>query len=212
KAHPGDAEAALADYKRQARAWVEACREMGVKNQGEPVAFEAYANGFINRGRDQAPVKLPAAGAALPPGQFDIQEDRFYLYNVPQSAQLVDDTQASNGRASKMPGNRTDWATQFSIVKNAPFAGKGPWTTYIVIRSEQKKAEGVPFLYGLHDGPGGRIISLQRADTKRAADEKYHTYAISVDELRPGMYFWIAPANNGNVSSVYVDRIFIRKD
>jgi hypothetical protein len=148
----------------------------------------------------------------LPDGQFDIQEDRFQLYNPPQSAELVDDAKASNGRAARMPGGRGDWATQFPLPADAPFMNKGTFTTYLVIRADVDKAEGAPFLYGLQDGAAGRVIAMTHGDMKKAADGDYHTYAISVNEFRPGMYFWVAPPASGNVRWVYADRIFIRKD
>jgi hypothetical protein len=45
-----------------------------------------------------------------------------------------------------------------------------------------------------------------------AGDGEYRTYAIWVDELKPNRYFWISPAANPNVKSIYIDRMFLIKD
>ena len=43
-------------------------------------------------------------------------------------------------------------------------------------------------------------------------DEKYHAYAMKIDTLKPGMYFWVAPPGSDSVEGVYVDRIYLMRE
>jgi hypothetical protein len=110
-----------------------------------------------------------------------------------------------------MGGDHTDWAVQFHVPKDAPFAGKGPWACYLVVRADAKKKGGAAFNYGLYSNAKG-AIAMDGADLAFAGDGVYHPYGIIVDELRPGSYFWVSPAGNGaGVNAIYVDRLFIQK-
>jgi hypothetical protein len=109
-----------------------------------------------------------------------------------------------------MPGNHIEWATLFHISKNDPFCTKGPWKCYLVLRADAKAKSGTAFRYGLYD-QGRGIIATDSAGADFAADGKYHTYCILVDEFRPNMYFYVIPPGDNNVTAVYLDRIFITK-
>src|SRR5204863_2175009 len=100
------------------------------------------------------------------------------------------------------------WAVQLHVAKNSPFAGKGPWRCYLVVRCDAKTRAGAAFQYGLFD-PARGMLAQVIPNAESAGDNEYHVYPIAVSELRPGSYFWVAPAGNGNVNSVCVDRIVI---
>jgi hypothetical protein len=155
------------------------------------------------------PVELPKFGATLPPNQYDIQEDRFYLHREPQLAQRVDDPLASNGKAARMAGNHTEWAIQYHLPSDDKMVGKGPFKCYIVVRCDVSTAKGTAFWYGLHDTKRGVFVSRAPVSADLVADGKYHAYAMHIDELRGGMYFWVSPAANANIRNIYVDRIFV---
>jgi hypothetical protein len=148
----------------------------------------------------------------LPAHQVDLQEDRFDLYRRGACAEIVTDDQASNGKAARMPGERTDWAVQFHVPPDEKLTGRGPWVAYLVVRCESKPGNGPAFLYGLYDPQQGRAVALVRGDRARAGDGKYHAYGVPIESLRAGMYFWAAPIGDPNAAkAVYVDRIFIQK-
>jgi hypothetical protein len=198
-------------YRAKITDWANRCREMGVRHISEAQNFKSYWPTLLARADQAIPVKLPAPGAPLKPRQFDIQEDRFTLYEPPTLSELVDDPKASNHRAARMPGGRTDWAVQFHIPKDAPFAGKGPWRCYVVVRVQNKGSTGGAFQMGLFNTANHTHVFLDRPGMSIAGDGEYHTYSIPVRSLEPTMYFWVAPAGNGAVGNVYVDRIFIEK-
>jgi len=206
--HPGNPAAVRDDYRAAAGEWIASAKSLGVKSLSEGQGFASYTPTLLARGDQFIPVKLPPAGAKLAPGEYDIQDDRFTLFRPPQFAQLVDDPKASDHRAAKMSGSHGEWAVQFHIPANAPFAGKGPWNCYLVVRADVKQKSGNAFQYGLyHNGEAAR----DRPSATLAADGEYHTYCIPVDSLAAGSYFWVAPPGSGAVEAVYVDRIFIQK-
>jgi hypothetical protein len=204
----------LGEYRAAAKKWVADSKGAGVRNYSEAQGFESYAPAIQMRGELAAPPKLPPAGTTLPSTEWDIQQDRFTLYQRGDRSDLTDDAKASDGHAARMQGAQTDWAIQYMVRDGDPFTGPGPWIAYLVVRCDVKaKGKGAAFLYGLHDAShGSRAISLARASLSRAGDGEYHTYPIAVENLKPGMYFYVAPLNiPQSVSAIYVDRIFIRK-
>ena len=207
----GDSKAAVGEYRRRVREWAAAAEAAGVHNQSEMQGFASYVPGLEMRGEEFDPPTLPAAGAALPDGEFDIQQDQFSLHQPPTKSELVNDLIASDGRAAKMPGNQSDWAIQFHIAKDAKFAGDGPWMCYIVARCENVEGDaGVAFQYGIYGSRG--FAALSSAEMRITSDGKYHAYAIPVARLDPGTYFFVAPVSLPNAESrILVDRIFIRR-
>jgi hypothetical protein len=52
-----------------------------------------------------------------------------------------------------------------------------------------------------------------QAHLEQAGDGEYHTYDLGVQDLKGGMYFWVAPMNNPEqVEAVYTDRIFLIRE
>ena len=199
------------EYEKLVSAFASSAKEMGVRNFAEGQDFASYVPGLMGRANQFAPVELPKYGAKLAANQFEIQEDRFYLFREGQRADRVIDRKASNGRAARMSGDHTDWAIQFHLPKDSPLVGKGTWKCYIVIRCETTDRSGTAFWYGLHDPDRNVFVARTPVSADVVSDGEYRTYAIWVDELKPNMYFWISPAANPNVKSIYVDRMFISK-
>jgi hypothetical protein len=183
-----------------------------VQNYGEGQTLDSYVPVLLARGLKFLPPKLPPAGAQLPAGAFDVQEDQFSLFRKGDLTTLVDDPKASNGRAARAGGGTTDWSIQFRIPGDAPFAGQGPWDCYLFVRVDAKAKSGGAFAFGLHE-PGGReYVARDAADLEFASDGQFHPYAITVNELTPAMYFWISPPGDARrVEAIYVDRIILRK-
>jgi hypothetical protein len=211
KRRGGDKQAAIADYRTRVRAWAAEAKAAGVRLQSEMQGFESYAPALEMRGEQFAPPTFPPTGSALAEGEFDIQQEKFTLYQRPVKADVVDDSSASDGKAARTPGNHTDWAIQFPISADAKFAGQGPWTCYIVARCENASGKkGDAFMYGLY-GPSGMLF-LDYAKMAVAGDGNYHAYGMPVERLVPGSYFFVAPLNRPQaVPSISVDRVFIRK-
>jgi hypothetical protein len=211
KAHHDDPAAARAEYRARVNDWAKRARELGVRSLSEGGSFDSYVPVLAGKAELHFPVRLPPAGAALQPNQFDIQENQFQLFGAGRLSELVDDPKASNRRAARMPGGIVDWAVQFHIPRDAKFIGPGPWYCSCVVRVETTAKSGMAFQMGLHDSAGSRYVSIDRPGLKIGADNEYHSYPMIVDSLSPTMYFWFAPPGNGAIKHVYVDRIFIEK-
>lgn len=206
-----DIEKAVLAYEARVQAWADACRAAGIKHFSEAQPFDAYVPSLLSKGRRLMPAKLPAAGAAMPDGWFDIQEDRFTLHQPPEKSALIDDPTASNGRAAQMPGGQTDWAVQFHVPANAPVAAAGPWDCHVVVRVEPVASEGAAFRFGIYDTARGPIAD-EWIGLELAGDGRYRPYVIAVNELTPTMYFWVCPPGDAaRVKSVVVDRIVIQR-
>jgi hypothetical protein len=206
-------EVARGEYVALVNAWAKSAKELGVANFSEQQGLDAYVPVLAGRALRFIPPTIPPAGAKLAPGQFEIQEDQFYLYRVPQLATLVDDAHASNGRAARMPAGHGEWAVQFHVPDNDKVAGKGPWTCYLLIRVETDAKRGGAFAFGLHDPTTGRFLARDQVGLEQVPDDGgYRAYGLTIDELKPGMYFWVSPpASDAKVKAVYVDRMFIEK-
>jgi hypothetical protein len=210
------ADDARAEYAAKVNEWASAARKLGVRNFSEMHGFDAYVTTLSARASQFIPPQFPPSGAKLADGQFELQEDQFYLHNPGKDVVLVDDEKATNKRAARMPAASSQWAVQLHASEKSPFIGKGPWECFVFVRVEMngKSADKSrrAFLYGLHDTKRNAIIARTPVDLDRAADGEYHAYGITVDELRPGEYFWVSPpASDAKVKAVYVDRVFIRK-
>jgi hypothetical protein len=200
-----------ADYDSKAEAFIRSAKSNGVVSFSEGQSFDSYAPSLLARCQTLMPPDIPAAGAKLLPGSYDIQETQFTLFGKGDWSTLVDDPKASDGKAAQMPGHHTQWAVQFHIPKDAPFTGKGPWKCYVLVRCDAKQKVGAAFLFGLFN-PSTGAVAHSPVGFEIAGDDQYHPYPIFVNELHAGEYFWISPPGNGQtVQHVYVDRIYITK-
>ena len=139
-----------------------------------------------------------------------VNDGEFALSNPGTWVTLVEDAKASDRRAARMPANHNQWATQYPVPDDVGSLGK--WHCYASLRCETAAHVGTACAVGLYNGPekkGETTIGVQIPDV---ADGEYHTIDLGVHELKPGMYFWIAPTGKPNdVTAVYTDRIFLIK-
>ncbi|MBI3923202.1 MAG: DUF4838 domain-containing protein [Armatimonadetes bacterium] len=192
---------------------VEACeeflrvaKEFNVGNYNEGQSFESYEPTLRSRFRPAGPPPEQCQG--LPEDDWvDLQDNQFTLYGA--LSQIVDDLQASDGKAARMPGNHIEWATQYPIDSDL----EGKWHCYVVVRCEAKAQHGNAFTCGIWDA-NQRLGVMQRTEAiETAGDGKYHTVDLGVRDLKSGMYFWLAPPGDAaSVTAVYTDRIFLIRE
>ena len=203
-------DAAREAYSEAASAYVSAAKELGVRNIAEGQGFESYASALLMRG--VKPAALPKPGEPPAAGANDVQEVAFTLYRLGQFVNLADDPAASNGKAARMTGGHTHWAVQVHADHHPDVLGKGPWHAYVVARVDAKRGSGVAFRYGAFDTPRHANVAADHARLETAGDGAYHAYGMLINELRPGMYFWVSPPGDaGAVEAVYVDRVYLTR-
>lgn len=203
---PADAHAAAEDF-------IATCNSFGVGQYREGAPFSGYEEAlrtkFLPPGK-AAPLPPEAAGRN-PDDVVDIQQGEFRLANAGTWVTIVDDDKASDGRTARMPADHNQWATQYPVPGD--LAAFGKWHCYAVVRCEAKAKEGNAFQLGLYDGDGGKGVRDLTVKLEQAGDGAYHTYDLGVQELRGGMYFWVAPMQNPDqVTAVYTDRIFMVRE
>jgi hypothetical protein len=149
------------------------------------------------------PSSPPQAKGLKPREWVDCQEVGFML----SDAELVADTQASNGAAARMRGDTDTWGIQVKLQMLLPETGK--WDLYAAVRIDKGEGpDSAPaVLVGVSPGPYKTLTVGQ------LADERYH-----VVKLPGGPYtynatqdVWLAPPNSKAIKYMYVDRIFAVK-
>jgi len=202
---PADPVAACREFIRLARSW-------DARNYSEAQSFESYVPAL--KARFAPPPPSPEEFKKIPKEDLvDIQESRFTLYNPPAWVEIVDDPKASNGKAAKMPGSHTQWATQFFISPELAESCQGEWNCYLIVRIEPGAESGLAFRYGIYDNGSRREVVTMGASIESARDGAYHTYSLGSHKLRGSYYVWVAPPGSGDaVKEIYVDRILLVRE
>ena len=203
------------EYDEKVERFVAAARKHGIRNYSEGASFDSYEPSLRTRSAAKIPPKLPKQGESLPAGHYDIPAARLGLHRIGELTALVDDPRASTGKAARMTGNHTEWAVQYHVKKDDPFIGDGLWRCYFVVRTELRgdAPSGGAFNFGIHDPSNHTYVARDGVSVHGGKDGEYHVYGLAVRNLRPGMYFWLAPVANGqNVEALYIDRIYLIRD
>ncbi|MCC6445630.1 MAG: DUF4838 domain-containing protein [Armatimonadetes bacterium] len=201
-----------ADPVKAANEYIRLAKRHNAGQYREGAPFESYEASLKSLFRPPAPP--PPGLTGKPAGaSADIQDNYFTLFNSPDWVSIVDDPNASDGKAARMPGGHTQWAVQYSVTRNALYRKPAPWRVYMSVRCEGKAKTGPAFILGIYDGEGGQVAFQQTVDLEAAGDGLYHIYDLGVHTLKPGMYFWASPPGSAEtVEAVYVDRFYIVKE
>ena len=125
-------------------------------------------------------------------------------------ASIVDDPKASDGKTARMPGDHYEWAVSQPISDDLE-AG-GPWRCYVVARVEATAKDGPAMTMGIYDERDKRNVAHRAVSVAESAGG-YHVFDLGTHALRGDMYFWVAPPKRpGEVTAVYVDRIFMVRE
>lgn len=160
------------------------------------------------RRRFRAPGPPPAQCQGLPEDAWvDIQDHEFQLHRLGEWTKLVDDPQASDGHAARMPGDHHEWALNYSVSADL---GNNPWRCYVVVRCEAQATKGPAMTMGIYDTQARRSVVHRQVPVADLAGKGYQTIDLGVHKLQSGMYIWVAPPKRpGEVAAVYVDRMFL---
>jgi hypothetical protein len=125
-------------------------------------------------------------------------------------ADLVEDSQSSDGVSAVMKGSLGDWGFQLDVL-NFP---KGKWDIYVDVKIEYEKSKGlldsgsIAFYYGIHPTiiKGGKLFA-------QCEDGKYMSVKVGTIDTQKSdaKTIWLSPASNKLVKNMYVDRIFIKR-
>lgn len=146
-------------------------------------------------------------------GAVDVSDARANLARPGEWAEVRPDLAASDLRAVWMPGTHNEWACQFRVADLPEPARQGRWEIHAVVRVEPAEgadADAVAFTAGVYD-PEPRATSATVSVRVGQAGLEYRTHRIGTVELNARCYIYVAPANNGAVEAVWVDRVLLVK-
>ena len=189
------------------REWIDASKRFGNRFYGEQRPFDQYAENLARRFRP--PAATPDLCKNLPKEDWiDIQDNHFRLHGLGTWASYVDDENASDKAAARMPGGHSQWAVQYPLPDD--FSDEGPWRVHVFVRCDAQPEKGRAMQIGLYDNSTRKIIAGRDVAIEESAAKQYRPFDLGVHELRRSMYFWVAPRSNPDeVQAVYVDRILL---
>jgi hypothetical protein len=141
----------------------------------------------------------------------DVQDNLSGQYKPVELAEVRPDPAASDRRAVWMAGNRQNWTFRITGKELPPKAQVGKWKVYAVVRVEKQPGvapDGVAFTAGVYDNQvrtNTAEIEPRLADTA----ETYRSYLLGMVATSSERDFWLTPAGNDAVKSIYVDRFFL---
>jgi len=194
------------DLESFTKGFIRAAHEFDVGAYRESAAFSQYEPSLLAAGR---PASAPPECKDLDENDWvDFQESDFSLAGQGTWVQVVDDPKASNKTAARMPANHGQWATQVRVRDD--MTGPDRWRCYVVARSDAKAKTGYACQMGLYDEKNRKEVARLVVKIEQAADGAYHAFDLGTHDVKPGMYFWVAPMNNPTeVNAIFVDRVFL---
>lgn len=200
---PDDPVAACDEFIRLAH-------EFKVGNYRERHPFSEYEAGLRSRFRPVGPP--PEACRGLPEDDWlDLQDNQFRLARPGHWADTVDDPQASDGKAARMPGDHYEWAVSCPLSDDLSYGN--PWRCFVVARVEATADDGPAMTMGIYDGQNRKGVSHQSVPVEEVSGGEYKIFDLGAHDLHGGMYVWVAPPKRpGEVQAVFVDRIYLIRE
>lgn len=142
-----------------------------------------------------------------PDSWYDFQEFEFNVHRNNNWADAVDDKNASNGRAVRMPGDHFEWACSLSLDASLK---PGKYRVVAFVRCEGETKDGTGMSMGIYDYSEKKGIITKSIPVAEIEGTTYNPVEIGTFELRPGMNIWFAPPKRpGEIEAVYIDRIVL---
>ena len=109
-----------------------------------------------------------------------------------------------------MPGTHPEWALQYHIDQATANKFTEP-ELFVSIKCEAKSKNAPGFSLGLYDPGVGQMVVDRNVMLPEVSGSGYHAYSLGRHKLKSGMYLWVCPPNSGDISGVFVDRMFMVK-
>ncbi len=172
--------------------------------------FQEYEDALRSRFRPSGPPPSECQGLA-DDDWIDFQDNQFNLSRRNEWASTADDSNASDGKAARMPGDHFEWAVQYRLSDDLKRGN--PWRCYAVARCEAKAGSGAAMTMGLYDSVAKKSVTHRAITVEQSAGDTYRVFDLGSYDLHGGMYFWVAPPKRPDeVNAVYVDRIFLIRE
>ncbi|MEZ6076902.1 MAG: hypothetical protein R3C56_14920 [Pirellulaceae bacterium] len=127
------------DPKAACEEFVQLCRDNGVGNWRENRPFDERADALLRK--YGPPAKIPSQVEGVPVTDWiDFQDGEFRISKAGEWTEFVEDANASDGRAVRMPGDHVEWATALSV--SSDIVSLNPWRVYVAARCDATAQEG----------------------------------------------------------------------
>lgn len=124
---------------------------------------------------------------------------------------FVQDPLAADGQAVRMPGDHYEWAVQCHFSDD--LRAGNPWRCFVVARCEATVDSGPAMTMGIYDSQAKKGVAHRAVTVAESTGQKYHVFDLGAHELHGGMYLWAAPPKRpGEVTAVYIDRVFLVRE
>ena len=142
---------------------------------------------------------------------IDIQDNKFRFHEYGKCSTIVDDQNASDGKAARMPGDHYEWAISYLLLDDSKKSG--PWRCYVAARCDATAADGPGMTMGIYDLKLKKNATKRTISVRELSGAKYRVFDLGVHKLNAGMNFWCAPPKRpGKVQAVYIDRIYLIRE
>lgn len=206
---PQDPQQLLADWKTNAARW-------GVTAYGEHRSLDVLLKQLESVSAAPTTLSpLPDFAAALPAKDvIDIQPWQFDLSQ--KYGSIINDAATLGGKAARVDGATNAWAIKawLNQLVNQQQLGDSSWKVVALGRVEMKPGlpqTGVGIQGGIYDLANRKSRGSIAVPLSQLADGKYHQIELGHTKLDGGMYIWVAPIDNPNVTAIYVDRIILMR-
>ncbi|MBQ1456010.1 MAG: DUF4838 domain-containing protein [Thermoguttaceae bacterium] len=170
---------------------------------------------------DVPPAEPPREVEGLPNDSwFDAQEFHFRLAGLDKWVHLEEDSNASNKRAARMPGDHTQWAAGWyadhALALNSPSGAepddegrvRGRVLIYARCDVPEDGADKEVMSIGVYDEANRKGIRGRRLKSGELAGSDYKVFDLGTVPLGHEILIWTAPVKDA-APNVYVDRIVI---
>lgn len=201
--------------------------EFGLTRKREsesPKAFETFKNDLLKQYEhfnDLTSAPIPSVCKEISEDSwFDIQEYDMNKVRLAEWTFEIDDQNASNGRAVKMPGDHFEWALNWSLDDNLKYLKPTDdleetpkFHVYAFVRCEATTDEGLGMTLGVYNARDKKSDSYVEVSVSDLKGSEYTLVDLGVVSYVPGQYLWFAPPKRpGQVDAVYVDRAVIVRE
>ena len=186
--------------------------EFGINTHRESRGFGEYI-GMLRKLWPPRSGRVPLLCERLPSYAWeDVQEDLLRRKSAEPGDAIVEDPEASDGKAMRLAGREAALEAQFEL----PDHLAGRWRVHVVLRAEPGGADAGAVALGVYarDRPDGAVQEVARhvAACPAAQADGYRTFDLGTHELAAGSTIWVQPngaGSYGQIEATCIDRMFL---
>lgn len=151
---------------------------------------------------------------------MELQEYDMNTYRLSELTFVVDDPNASNGRAVKMPGTHYEWALSWTFNRNLTLmkpvgkpSAEPSFHIYAYVRCDASVDNGSAMTAGVYDEKAKKSVAHRDVPVSKIKGETYKVLDLGIVKYSDSEYLWFAPPKRpGEVEAVYIDRVIIVRE